>query len=482
MVLAKFQSRSLRRVSTGLGRPYSALSVRLRCFSAIAATWLTCMTPSVAWSTNGDVHSVNMQLEANLDTGRGGDLAFWGDLVIVGHGFSNINEDAGFKVVDISNPKRPKKLGEFKCAMTGADVSVWKDLVILSSDTQARSKTVGGDPAACTGVEADPLNSPGSFSGLRIVSIADPANPKLIKNVAKAGSDPGSHTHTLIPDLQHTTNDGLPDPRLIVYLNAPVGGQQIIEVPLRRPTSARVIGFVDTSPARGCHDTTVFLSVQPPLAACAAVTETQLWDISDPERPVVLSHIPNPNFDNHHSTAFSWDGKTLVLGDESAKSIFSSSCFAGTGIKSGHLWFYSIDNPKEPTYSSDFQIPYGRTTGRCFAHQFNVVPLSDGRDVVVSSWEDGGTTVIDFTDRTRPRELGFYVAEPTNDERRSAAFASYWYNGFIYVNNAGANYDGSQGSMRGLDVLSIQYPELATAAHQGYLNAQTQEALRTPLP
>lgn len=473
MVLANSPRRSLRGAPTGLGRTFSAVSARRFCFLTIAATWLTCLTPSAALSTNGDVHSENMRLEANLDTGRGGDLAFWDDLAIVGHGFGYNNEKEGFKVVDISDPMNPKKLGEFNCAMSGADVSVWRDLVILSSDTQTRSTTEGGDPAACEGVEVDPvaLNRPGSFSGLRIVSIADPARPKLITSVAKAGSDPGSHTHTLIPDLKNV-KDGRPDPRLIVYLNAPLGRQQIIEVPLRRPASARVVGFVDPSPARGCHDTTVLLSVEPPLAACAAFTETQLWDISDLERPVVLSHIANANFDNHHSSAFSWDGKTLVLGDESFKSIGTSSCFAGTGVKSGHLWFYNIENAKEPTYSSDFQIPVGRTTNRCFAHQFNVVPLSDGRDVVVSSWAEGGTTVIDFTDRARPQELGFYVAEPASDERRSAAFASYWYNGFIYVNNTGL-----QGE-RGLDVLSIDVPALDKFVEQGHLNAQTQSVAR----
>jgi hypothetical protein len=87
----------------------------------------------------------------------------------------------------------------------------------------------------------------------------------------------------------------------------------VVEVPLQRPTEARVISTPDVSPAMGCHDITVFL---PRQLAAACITESQIWDVSEPEDPVIVSRIHNPAMQIHHSSALSWDGDVLVLGDE----------------------------------------------------------------------------------------------------------------------------------------------------------------------
>jgi len=100
----------------------------------------------------------------------------------------------------------------------------------------------------------------------------------------------------------------VPDPehgRLLAYiLSYPLGAPQpncngashrkvsIVEIPIATPQAAKVIGSLDVSPNIGCHDVTVFLPRK--IAGAACLSESQMWDISDPAKPEVIAHIPNP--------------------------------------------------------------------------------------------------------------------------------------------------------------------------------------------
>jgi hypothetical protein len=48
--------------------------------------------------------------------------------------------------------------------------------------------------------------------------------------------------------------------------------------------------------------------------------------------------------------------------------------------------------------------------------------------VLVAAWYIGGTTVVDFTDRPYPTEVGYYDTA----NQVSGAWSSYWYNNFVY--------------------------------------------------
>ena len=78
-------------------------------------------------------------------------------------------------------------------------------------------------------------------------------------------------------------------------------------------------------------------------------------------------------------------------------------------------------------------------------HNYHVLPVRD-RDVLVSAWNLGGTSVIDFTDPFNPREIGYVDVQETFEGR--GPWSSYWYNGFIYAGDRG----------RGLDVLLLSDP------------------------
>lgn len=436
--------------------------------------WLVALAaglPVAFANHNEDLHE-GMTLVGRFDDGGsyrdGSDIAFWENRAVLG----NLNP-GGFRLLDISDPANPVEVGQLDCGGSQNDVSIFRNLVILSIDGPRASEDCGA-PAAST---AQILTGT-AWEGIRIVSIEDPANPV---QVAAVDTPCGSHTHTIIPDTEHRDASGRLAPRLIVYvLSFPLAQQGvdcssgahrrivIVEVPLRDPASARIVNEFDTSPADGCHDVNVLLDRREDrtrmLAGAACITQSQVWDISDPVNPRILSVIVNPLINIHHSAAFNWEGDTLVLGDELGGAAVAPGCVEDE-VPLGALWFYDISNPTFPVPQGFFVIPQreGELALPCTAHNYNIVPLKDGRDVLVTAWYTGGTAIVDFTDRANPQQIAFYV--PLT-EAAPNSWSSYWYNGFVYANNLGT---------RGVDVFRVDVPEVADAVRLPRLNPQTQE-------
>jgi len=425
----------------------------------------------------GRADAKNMKLLANVPS-TGGDVAFWGDIAVVGQGAES-REGNGFVLLDIDDPTSPRYLGEFRCRYTWDDLSVRKDLVFLTVNVTLEGTAC--DAPRWTGGD-------GAFSGLRIVSIADPRRPVQIATVNQDCTTPGVPggtsvkdwiNHTTYPDLDHEDASGRRAPRLLVATAGGCGGE-IVEVPLRAPRQSRVIGKVDTGAVLACHDLSVL--VPRGLAAVGCFTETQIWDLSDPERPKVISRIVNPEISGHHGTGFSWDGDTLVIADERGgvqarptREKEPTCAATSDGPVFGHIWFYDVKTPASPEPLGYYELE-GLEEDVCSPHAFNVVPLRDGRDVVVIGWYAMGTRVIDFTDPAHPKEVAHYAVLEGPAEHHSHAWASYWYNGRVYASNYVHNSD--EGTLnRGFDVLSVEYPPLESAKRVGHLNPQTYEFL-----
>ncbi|HXT68407.1 MAG TPA: hypothetical protein VN700_01520 [Vicinamibacterales bacterium] len=121
--------------------------------------------------------------ERNLATTRS-DLAFTGKYAIQG----NYN---GFEIYDISNPARPEVVNTYYCPASQNDVSVYKNLLFMSSEA-ANSRL------NCSFGDGQPPMEPVSkerMRGVRIFDIADVKNPKLVASVQTCR---GSHTHTVV--------------------------------------------------------------------------------------------------------------------------------------------------------------------------------------------------------------------------------------------------------------------------------------------
>ena len=380
----------------------------------------------------------------------------------------NNAQDAGAVAVIVVNnaPGDPTTMGG-----TDPDITIPSVMVSLADGDTIKA----GLPASGT-VARTPS---GWFEGILIYDVSDPTAPSFLHAVA---TDCGSHTHTLIPDPDSN--------RVLLYVSSypasflgptpygtdcqrlddagePLGHSKIsvVEVPLDNPEAASVVAepqlpladFGGTPGYRGCHDIGVF--VEPKLAAAACLEEGQIWDISDPLNPVVLQRIDEPDVDIYHSGAFSWDGKVAIFGDE-FEGGFGAGCPDPSSMV-GRAWFHDVATGD--TLSS-FMIPRAQGDEICTVHNYNVIPVS-GRNILVSAWNLGGTSVIDFTDPTDPREIGYVDVQDSFGGR--GPWSSYWYNGFIYVSDRG----------RGLDIKLLSDPVRAAAKRFRYLNGQTQEEL-----
>lgn len=440
---------------------------------ALGLALLVPMQPTGA-SHSPDVHTPNMKLVANwTDDGTyrsGSDIAFWGDTAI----FGNLTP-GGFRVMDISSPKDIREVGQFTCAGSQSDVSIWENLVFVSVDGALASDAC--DAAAAS--QAQFLASQ-EWEGIRIVSIADPANPQLIGNVR---TDCGAHNNTLVPQLDYVDPaTGVKAPRLLLYvMSYPLTAHNqrcnpqshrkisVVEVPLSNPAAAKVIGTPTVAPAIGCHDATYFPKRQ--LVGAACISESQVWDVSDPANPKVLSHITNEEINIHHTAGFAWDGNTMIVGDELGGAVVSPGCNDQGDSPLGSLWFYNVKDPAKPEVISHYKIPQQEQSDLCTAHNFNVIPLRKNRDVLISAWYNGGTTVVDFTVPELPREIGYYLPK----DREAVTWSSYWYNGRIYANNYEA---GAQS--RGIDVFQLKHPLRKRAIELPYLNPQSQLPFKVP--
>ena len=205
-----------------------------------------------------------------------------------------------------------------------------------------------------------------------------------------------------------------------------------------------------------CHDIAVFVELA--LAAGSCFDETQLWDIANPKNPDFLRRARNDNVDLlFHSVTFSWDGSTLALEDEAGGG-GDDRCRDPNDFQ-GRMWFYN----QSLNQLGSFKIPRPQPKGEtCTAHNYTIIPQTDGRMILVSAWYEGGTSVIDMTNPAQAKEIGFFDAQ--GNPASSDAWSSYWYNGFIYVNDIA----------RGLDTLAFNDARAENAVTLPFFNPQTQ--------
>ena len=388
------------------------------------------------------------------------DLAFQGDLAYQG----NYN---GFRVIDISAPGNPKLIAQPECNGDQGDIVVWGDVLVRSWNTKI------SEPRDCGGTTV-----PAGFEGVHIFDISDPADPVLVGAVELPC---GSHTATAA---------GVDDGDLIVYSNnssaggctgGPAAGDfmDVLAVPLDDPGSAALIhreplAGPTTAVTPGCHDAAVILG-DVNKAACASADTINVWDISDPRDPVLQFTIFEPGVGEAgtngrwHSAGFSWDGDVLVMGWEPGgggageceatdpdidKSMFFYDGF--TGAKLGEWVLERAQGADE----------------NCTIHNYNVVPLRSGRDVVVMGNYQGGTWVVDFTDPANATSVAW--SDPVSLGpgpfcggfcQIGGSWSSYWYNNFVYESDI----------TRGLNVFRVSDNVTAGAMRLDRLNPQTQE-------
>ena len=411
------------------------------------------------------------------------DLAFVDGYAIQG----NYN---GFSIWDVRNGGAPSLVGQAACLGAQNDVSVYGDIVITSTDSRRVSADCNA-PALARPASIDP--NADYWEGIRVWSIADKSQPRLLANVE---TDCGSHTNTLVPD---PAND-----RMLVYVSSygPSATQKdckpphdkisIVAVPDADPESASVVAepvlFADggfpgnraepseafpdgrvRSATSGCHDITAY--PEKGIAAGACMGQGVLMDIRDPLEPRVTDSVTDPNFTFWHSATFDNDATKVVFTDELGGG-GAPTCNPTVGDELGADAVYDIVDGKL-VWRSYFTIPRTQTNEEnCVAHNGSLIPNTQGRDIMVQAWYQGGISVWDFTDSANPRELAWFDRGPLSSDRLvlGGSWSAYFYDGLIY----------SSDIQQGFDVLKLNDPAIAgfESEKTGTLNPQSQTEYR----
>ena len=450
---------SIRRTLFAVGAAVALAMTALPAFADIPPPDTIVTSPNVT-------HVGNIAKPAPIAATINTDVAFQGDYAYVGN-------YGGFSIYDIRNPKKAKAVSSVVCPGSQMDVSVYGDLLFTAVDS-SRSD----DSCASTALSAD---HPEAWEGVRIFDISDKAAPRYIKSVE---TNCGSHTLSLVPGRgrdkdrnvylyisSYSPNAAFPD------CQPPHDKISIIKVPLRNPTAAAVaatpVVFPDGGnetqpgllvPTSGCHDITFY--AEKDIAAGACMGDGVLFDISDRLNPKVTARTTDPNFAFWHSATFSNDAKKVIFTDELGGG-GAPTCNEATGPNRGADAIYDISRGQF-TFKSYYKIPrYQADSENCVAHNGSLIPVK-GRDIMVQAWYMGGVSIWDFSDSSRPKEIGYFERGPRAAGGSGGVWSAYYYNGYIYA----ADFN------EGFDVIKIDDPRTngASRVKRDRLNVQTQES------
>lgn len=346
----------------------------------------------------------------------------------------------GLALFDVTDPTAPRLLTTVSCGGFHSDVAVYEQYLVQAWDGSSRP-CEDGEPA-----DPDGLDRRGD-RGVRIFDITDPVHPRLVAfHGSREGIPSGVHNVTINGEAGlaylnmaefNTTNP----PWGFVDLDDP-------ELPLT------MLDIRDWSPAAadGCHD--VGLAPERALLACAGITASFIWDISDPRQPVEVATIPNPGMSIHHGARFGPDEQLLVLGDELAGAAVATPC-TGAGSERtpfGATWFYDTSVPQAPVPLGSFSVTDDEGE-YCTSHFYG---FQRDTTLMPVGWYDAGIEIVDYgpvADGLPGAPTSYAVFEPEG----SAFFAAYAWHGYVY----GSSFEyGAPGGVddpaRGLWIIRVE--------------------------
>lgn len=398
------------------------------------------------------VHSANIKHLANIPKdalpGTNSDLAFQGKYAFAG------NYD-GFRIFDISNPKKPRTVSQVLCPGSQNDISVSGNLLFLSTDSSRSDDSCNST--------SQPATEKSSWEGMKVFDISDKSNPKYVSAVETAC---GSHTHTLVPQKRnvyvyvssYSPSATFPD------CQPPHDGISVIKVPRKAPQKAAVVDFPVLFPGEGpdgggnpggptnpgvskttgCHDITVLPSKD--LAAGACMGDGILFSIENPEKPRVIDQVQdNKNFAFWHSATFNQKANKIVFTDELGGG-GAATCDEATGPERGANGIYDVigkGDKRKLVFKSYYKIPrHQAATENCVAHNGSLIPVK-GKDLMVQAWYQGGVSVWDFTNSSKPKEIGYFERGPLSADtiQTGGSWSAYYYNGYVYSNDIAKGFD-----------------------------------------
>jgi hypothetical protein len=377
----------------------------------------------------------------------------------------------GFRILDIENPADPKQITNYTGCTTGqGDVVVYKNLLIRSWDSPVSA--AGAATQSCGGA----LVGQG-FEGIHIFDITDPANPVFIRGLRFTERDApitgcGSHTATAVPDEARGN--------LYIYNGGSSSActwMDVIKIKLAEPTNATIVNRAMAQ--RQCHDNTVLLGGATSYAVCAGGNGFSVFKFDttiDPtaeggiEKPTFLYSKPITSVTIGHSSAFSYDGKTIVFGWEPGGGT-SARCEASDPIVERTLFFYDTETGNQVGSLLHPRIQTGLEN--CTWHNFNTVPTKGGNYLVSGNYQSG-IYVVDYTNPSTPQSIAYadpapLPKTPTGGDPDGGDWSTYWYNGKIYESDI----------YRGMMVWDLDNAHTKRAKTVEISNPQTQVGMYT---
>ena len=362
-----------------------------------------------------------LKIVANINYQGGTDMEF---LTHKGRQYAMVGSAPGvggartgaLRVIDITNPAKPKLKATLKCSLYQADIQISHDkkTLIMGADT-------AGAPDSCLAV---------GKTGFMTVDIRNPLKPKPI---GFAEIRYGSHNITAHPTKPYVYNS---DSERTNYN---------IEIwSIKNPAKPKKVSDFTSAP-HSPHD--ISFNKNGTRAVTAARTHFDILDTSDPEKPKLLFAGQCPGCTLTHDAKFTPDGKNIVLGDEAN----GGSTMACPG---GALYFYEILGTEAQPVAvlkgvyepGEFVAAHGTTLGACTSHVFDFSP--DGKKISIS-WYSAGTRYLDISNMTGAtvgengngvKELGWFKPEG------GITWSSKMHKGpYIYSND----------EIRGFDVFKI---------------------------
>jgi hypothetical protein len=449
--------------------------------------------------------------QASRDAGprpRGSQLDFSNSDLAFSRGHLFIGNFNGFNIYRLEPSGSLDLVASAVCPGGQGDVSVHGNLLVMSVE-QTRGRIDCGTQGVTEKVSSE------RFRGIRIFDVSDLKKPR---QVAAVQTCRGSHTHTLVTSPGDKANlyvygsgtsavrsaeeladcsgkDPKDDPNTALF------SIDVIQVPLASPERASIVNrpriFADpetgniaglwpggnhgegTQRSRAtnqCHDITVFSEAG--LAAGACAGNGILLDISDPVHPVRLDAVVDKNFAYWHSATFNNDGTKVIFTDEWGGGLRPRCRATDPPTWGANAIFDIVDRKLQ--FAAYYKLPAPQTEQEnCVAHNGSLIPVP-GRDIMVQAWYQGGLSVFDFTDSSRPFEIAFFDRGPIDAKQLFVGgfWSAYWYNGAIY----GAEM------VRGIDVfrltpsahLSKNEIEAARLVTTAEFNAQHQPRVSWP--
>lgn len=275
---------------------------------------------------------------------------------------------SGFNIIDITNPAMPLQAGAYVSphAYQGdVQVNPRRNIVVLSTDAAGSAAHSGG-------------------SGIELVDITNLTTPSRLGVVSNVE---GAHNATIIDDKYIYT----------------VGPTYIVDY--SDPRSPKNLG--KPSGVCGGHDITVDPNQQNIAYAACGSNTTQILDVSDPAKPVILSSIRDTKISISHQAEPSPDSSLLYIGDERGGGVTNETA------PGGGLFIYDISGKYEPGASLTNPIKIGywvppfsglggndTTTGPWGNVTSHVGTFQAERSLVSIGWYTMGAWVVDLTGPT----------------------------------------------------------------------------------